>query len=134
MLANTHPANMGLQDVSRTPPSNVHRTSPKDTMWPSRGRPDLTSQGRPNLSSRGRLNLIFKGRPWEVDSGCPRTFSGHSLEDLQSTHTWMSQKKIFNFSFRTYSINQIYLKAIQHSRYIENSMKLLRCSIFSKIS
>ena len=40
----------------------------------------------------------------------------------------------FNCSFRAYSIDQIYLKAFQHSRCCENPMKLLRCSNFCKIS
>ena len=57
--------------------------SPKDPIWPSRGRPDLTFWGRPNL-----------------------TFSGRPLEDFESTQTWMS-KILLNFSFRTYSIGQI---------------------------
>ena len=57
------------------------------------------SPGRPDLTFWGRPNLTFKGRPWEVDSRRP-------LEDLEGTQTWMS--KIFlNFSFRTYSIDQI---------------------------
>ena len=74
------PANIGSQDVLRTSPSNVPRTSPKDPIWPSRGCPDLTSRVRPNLTSkgcpemmfRGRPNPTFKGRPWEVNSGCPQ--------------------------------------------------------------
>ena len=90
----TQPANIGPQDVPRTPPSNVPRTSPKDPILPSRRCP------------RGRLNLTFKGRPWEIDSGRPQDALRTSLEDLQSTQTWMS--KIFlNLSFRTYSIDQI---------------------------
>ena len=98
-LSTSQTSNIGPQDVPRTSSSNVPRTSPKDPISPLRGRPDLTSWGRPEMTSRGRLNLTFKGRPWEVDSGRP-------LEDLQSTQTWMS--KIFlNFSFRTYSIDQI---------------------------
>ena len=102
----TQPANIGPQDVPRTPPSNVPRTSPKDPILPSRKCPDLTSRGRPNLTSRGRLNLTFKGRPWQIDSGRPQDALRTSLEDLQSTQTWMS--KIFlNLSFRTYSIDQI---------------------------
>ena len=52
----TQPANIGPEDVLRTPPSNVPRTSPKD----------------PILRPQGRLNLTFKGRPWEVDSGRPQ--------------------------------------------------------------
>ena len=39
----------------------------------------------------------------------------------------------FNNSLRTYSIDQIYLKAFQHSRCIENPVKLLRQSTFCKI-
>ena len=83
-----------IEDV----PSNVLRASPKDPIWPSWGHPDLTSQVRPNLTSwgrpemtpRGSLNRTFKGRPWEVDSGFP-------LEDLQTTQTWISEKKKLNF-------------------------------------
>ena len=63
----------------------------------------------------------------------PRTFSGRPLEDLQSTQIWMSQN-FFNFSFRTYSIGQIYIKAFQHSRCIENSVKLLKWNFFCEIS
>ena len=95
----THPANIGPQDVPWVSPSNVPRTSPKDHIWPSWGRLGLTFWRHPEMTSRGRPNLTFKGRPWEVDSGRP-------LEDLQSTQTWMS-KIFFNFSFRTYSIDQI---------------------------
>ena len=88
---------------------------------------------------------VLKWRPWDVliwrsrdvpgrlIRDVPRTFSGHPLEDLQSTQTWISQI-FFNFSFRTDSIDQIYLKAFQCSRCIENPMKLLRWSIFCKIS
>ena len=86
----SQPANIGPQDVPRTSRSNDPRTSPKDPIWPSQGRLDLTSWGRPEMTSRGRLNLTFKGRPWEVDSGRPRTFTGRPLEDLESTQTWMS--------------------------------------------
>ena len=39
----TQPANIGPQDVPRTSPSNVPRTFPKDPIWPSRGRLNLTS-------------------------------------------------------------------------------------------
>ena len=58
--------------VLRTSPSNVPRTSPKDPIWPSRWRLDLTSWGRSNVTSWGRANLTFKGRSQEVDSGCPQ--------------------------------------------------------------
>ena len=122
----SQPANIGLLDVPRTSHSSVSRTCPKDPIWPSWGRPNLTSWGRPRMTSRGRPNLTFKGRPWEFDSG-------RHLDDLESTQTWMSQI-FFNFSFRNYSIDQIYLNAFQHSRCIGNSAKLLRWSIFCKIS
>ena len=116
-------ANIGPQDVPRMFPSNVPRTSPKDPIWRSQGRLDMTSQGSPNLTSwgcpemtsRGRPNLTFKGRPWEVDSGRP-------LEDLQSTQTFLNL------------IDWPNLKAFQRSRCIENPVKLLRWSIFCKIS
>ena len=51
----TQAVNIGSQDVSRT--------SPKDPIWPSRGRPDLTSRGRPDMTSWGRPNLTSKGYP-----------------------------------------------------------------------
>ena len=93
-------------------------------------RPDLTSRGRPNLSSRGRRNLMFKGRTWEVDSRRPQDVLSMSLKGTSE----YSNLDISFFSFRTYSIDQIYLKAFQHSRCIENPKILLRWSIFSKIS
>ena len=139
----TQPANIGPQNVLRTCPSNVPRTCLKDPIWQSWGRPDLTSQGRPNLESWGRPelkfwgrpNLTFKRRPWEVNSGplpqdvlrtSPRRPSEYSNLDIP--------KIFFNFSFRTNSLDHIYLKAFQHSRCIENAVKLLRWSIFYKIS
>ena len=104
----TQPANIGPQDIPRTPPSNVPRTSSKDPILPSRRCPDLTSRGRPNLTSRGRLNLTFKGRPCEADSGRPQDVLRTSPRgpSVYSNLDWMS-KIIFNFSFRTYSIKQI---------------------------
>ena len=137
----TQPANIGSQDVQRTSPSKVLRTSLKDAIWPSRGRPDLTSRGRPNR----RPDDVLKWRPGNIliwrsrdVSGrlireVTRTLLGRPLEDLQNSQTWMSQL-CFNFSFRTYSIDQIYLKVFQHSRCIENPVKLLRWTIFCKIS
>ena len=77
-------------------------------IWRLGQRPNLTSWGRPEMTSKGCTNLTFRGRPWEVDSGCPRMFSGRPLEDLQSTQTFMS-RHFFKFSFRTYLIDQIYL-------------------------
>ena len=52
--------------------------------------------------------LIWRSRdvPGRLIRDVPRTFSGRPLEDLESTQTWMS-KFFFNFSFRTYSIDQI---------------------------
>ena len=49
-FVNTQLANIGPQDIRRTSPSNVPRASPKDLIWPSLGRPNLTYMGRPNLS------------------------------------------------------------------------------------
>ena len=104
-----------------------------------------TCRGRPPPTSPGRLLKILFDRPVDVPIwrsrdvpktliwNVPRTFSGRPLEDLQSTQTWMCQL-FFNFSFRTYSIDQIYLKAFEHSKCIENSVKLLRWTMFRKIS
>ena len=130
-----------LEDV----PSNVPTTFPKDPIWSSWGRPDLkfwgrpnlTSLGRPEMTSRGRPNLMFKERPWEVDSGCAldvlRTFHrGFKLGILKLRCP--SIFFFFNFSSRTFSINQIYLKSFQHSRCIENQVKLLRWRSFCKIN
>ena len=47
--------------------------------------------------------------------------------------TFGCPKISFKFSFRTYSINQIYLKAFQQSRLIENPFKLLRWSLSAKL-
>ena len=58
--------------VSRTSRGRPSPTSPKDPIWPSRGRPDLMSSGRPEMTSRGRPTLTSMGRPWEVGSGRPR--------------------------------------------------------------
>ena len=69
---NAQPANVCPQDVLRTSSSNIPRTSPKDSIWPSRGRPEMTSWGRPNLTSKGRPNLTPKGRLWGLVSGPPQ--------------------------------------------------------------
>ena len=52
--------------------------------------------------------LIWRSRdvPGRLIRDIPRTFSGRPLEYLESTQTWMSNF-FFNFSFRTYSIDQI---------------------------
>ena len=109
ILHSSHPANIGPQDVPRTSPSNVPRTSLKILFWRSRDVP-------------GRLIRDV-----------PRTFSGLPLKDLPSAQTWMFQH-FFKLFFQTYSIDQIYLKAFQYSRCIENPVKLLRWSMFCKIS
>ena len=118
----TQPANIRPQDVPRTPPSNLPKKSPKDPIsrhgdvpiWRPGQRPNLMSWGRPEMTSKGCTNLTFRGRPWEVNSGCPRMFSGRPLEDLQSTQTCMSRRffKLFfqnlfdwpNLSNRTFFI------------------------------
>ena len=71
----SQPANIGPQENPRTSPSNVARTSPKDLIWSSWGRPNLT----------------FKGGPCEVDSWRPQDVLKMFLEDVQSIQTWMSQ-------------------------------------------
>ena len=79
----SQPANIGPQENPRTSPSNVARTSPKDLIWSSWGRPEMTSRERPNLT--------FKGGPCEVDSWRPQDVLKMFLEDVQSIQTWMSQ-------------------------------------------
>ena len=78
--------------------------------------------------------LIWRSREvperlvWDV----PRTFSGRPLEDLKNTQTWMSK-----FFFKLFFQNLLgcpNLKAFQHSSCIENPVKLLKWSIFCKIS
>ena len=101
---------------------------PAGKYW-SPGRPPLTSPGRPLkilferpgdipiwrpgdvpiwrpedvLKWRPDDVLIWRSKdvPGRLIRDVPRTFSGLPLEDLQSTHIWISKKK--NFSFRTYS-------------------------------
>ena len=124
-LANTCP-----QGVPRTFPFKVPMTSLKDPISPFQVGLNLMPRGSPSLTSRERPNLTFKGRPWEVDLG-------RSQDVPQRTYRVLKLKcpKIcLTFSFRTYSIDQIYLKVFQHSRCIENPVKLLRWNIFCKIS
>ena len=124
-------------------PSSVHRTSPKDPIWPSWRRLDLTSRGRLEMTSRRGPNLMFKGRPWQVDLGRPQdvirtSYRGHSKHFLATM--WDYQLDISNFFFffyffcGAYSIDQISLKAIQHSRCSENLFELLWWRIFPEIS
>ena len=119
-----------------------------------------TSHRRPPSTSPGRsLKLLFNHpgdvpiwRPWDVLiyvqgmslGGWFRTSPGRSQDVRYRTFkarlrddvgSWTGCPKIsFYFSFGTYSIEQIYLKAIQHSRSIENPVELLRWSIFVEIS
>ena len=44
-----------------------------------------------------RPNLTLKGRSWEVDSGRPQDVLRTSLEDLQSTQTWIFQNFFLAF-------------------------------------
>ena len=81
-------------------PSSVHRTSPKDPIWPSWRRLDLTSRGRLEMTSRRGPNLMFKGRPWQVDLGRPQdvirtSYRGHSKHFLATM--WDYQLDISNF-------------------------------------
>ena len=61
-LLYSQPANIGPQDVLRMCPSNVPKPFPKDLIWPSLERPELTSQGRTNLRSWGHPNMTSEGR------------------------------------------------------------------------
>ena len=63
------PANIGLK--------GVHRTSPKDSIWPSWGLPDQTSRVRAEMTSRG----IYSRCPQDVHRTTARGTSKHS--------TWM---------------------------------------------
>ena len=84
----------------------------------SRERPPPTSPGRPLkilFDRPGDVPIWHPGaflrwRPEDVliwrSRDVPRRSPGRPLEDLESTQTWMS-KLFLNFSFRTYSIDQI---------------------------
>ena len=123
-MSNTQPANIGPQDVLRT----------KDPKGSSRGHPNLTSLRHCEMTSSGCSNLTFKERPWEVDSERVQDFLRTSLRVLFRVLKRAYFSIFSRFSFRTYSINQIYLKAFQYLRCIENTVKLRRWSIFCKIS
>ena len=85
------------------------------------------------MTARRRPNLKFKGRPRGVDSGRPQDVLRTSLKGF-SEYLNLDVAALFcNFSFRTYSTDQIYLKAFQHSRCIENPVKLIRWSILGKL-
>ena len=124
----TQPANIGPQDVRKMSLSNVPRTSPKDPIWPSRGRPNW--RPRNVLKWRPGDVLIWRSRdvPGRLTRDVHRTFSGRHLEELESTQAWMS-KSFFQNLFDWTNV-----KAFQHSRCIDNPVKLLRWSIFCEIS
>ena len=113
----------------RAPPTSQGRSlkilfDPRDvTIW----RPGDVPIWRPGDVLIWRSRDVPGRLIWDV----PRTFKGRPLEDLESTQTWVS--KFFKLFFQNlfYWLN---LKAFQHSRCIENPVKLLRWSIFCKIS
>ena len=76
--------------------------------------------------------LIWHSRdiPGRLIRDVPRKFSGRTFRVLK----FGCPKISFNFPFRTYLVDQIYLKAFQYSTCIENPVILLRWSIFCKIS
>ena len=97
------------------------------------GNVPLTSWERHETNSRRRPNLTFKGCPWEVDSGRAQDVVRTSPR-RPSEYSNLVSHFFKTVSFRTYSIDQIYLKAFQHTRCIEDPVKLLRWGIFWKIS
>ena len=91
----TQPANNGPW----ASPSNVPRTSPKDPIWPSQGRPKLTTWGHLEMTSRERPNLTSRIRPGGTDSGCPQDVLRMSprrpwkhIWGKMWGHLWMSLK------------------------------------------
>ena len=66
LMDSTQPTNIGSQNVLRTSPFIVPRTSPKDPIWPSQGYPNLTSWRRPNLTSERHPGKVYLGRPQDV--------------------------------------------------------------------
>ena len=68
-LANNPTSKYWSQNTPRTSSSNVSRISSKDSIWPSRGRPDLTSWGRPNLMPWGCPEMTFRCRPVLIFKG-----------------------------------------------------------------
>ena len=100
-------ANIGPCDFPGTSTSNVPRAFSKDPIWLSQGRLDLKSRGSPNLTSWGSLKMTSRGHPDLTLKGCPLEVSSGSPQDVVRTIFFF----FFDFSFRTYSIDQIYLKA-----------------------
>ena len=87
-----------------------------------------TYQGRPPSTSPGRPLRILFDHPGDVPIWRPADVLIWRSRDVPD-RTFRVLKLgcpniFFNFSFRTYSIDQIYLKAFQHSRCIENPVKL----------
>ena len=122
----------------------VPRTSRGRHPPTSQGRPERsyltvpgTSQRCPNLTSWRRAEMtpgdVLIWRSWEIDSGCPQ-------DDLVTSprgpleYSNLHAQFFLIFLFRTYLIDQVYLKAFQHSRCIKNPVKLLIWSISCKIS
>ena len=124
---------MGTQDVPGRPPP----TSPGCPLRILFDRPRDVPLWRPGdvLKWRPADVLIWRSRnvPGRLIRDIPRAFSGRPQRILRVLK--LGCPNVFvNFSFRTYSIDQIYLKAFRHSRCIENPVKLLRWSIFWEIS
>ena len=132
-MHSTQPANIGLQDVPRTSSSNVPRTSRKDPIWLSQGLPKDVPIWRPGDTLKWRPGDVLIWRSWEIDSGCPQDDLGTSPRGPLEYSNLHAQFFLI-FLFRTYLIDQIYLKVFQHSRCIKNPVKLLIWSIFCKIN
>ena len=143
-LTYTQLAIIGPQDVWRTSPPTSRRRSLK-ILFDRLG--DVLIWG-PGDVLIWRPWDVLKWRPGDVLIWCsrdvpgrsiqdvPRTFLGRSIEDsnLEYSNFDVPAFFLFNFSSRTFSINQIYLKSFQHSRCIENPVNLLRWRSFCKIN
>ena len=144
-LTHTQLAIIGPQDVSRTYPPTSRRRSLK-ILFDRLGDVLIWSSGDVLI---WRPWDVLKWRPGDVLIWCSRnvpgrsirdvpwTFSGRSIEDSNLEYSNFDVPAFFfffNFSSRTFSINQIYLKSFQHSRCIENQVKLLRRRSFCKIN
>ena len=118
-------------------PEDVPLQRPKDVPKRSYLTVPGTSQRCPNLTSWRRAEMtpgdVLIWRSWEIDSGCPQ-------DDLVTSprgpleYSNLHAQFFLIFLFRTYLIDQIYLKVFQHSRCIKNPVKLLIWSIFCKIN
>ena len=110
-----------LEDVPLQLPQDI----PLRSYLTVQGTPQSDVWGRSEMTSKGLAKLTFKGRHWEIDLV--------RSQDVLRTSTKRTFRVLkLDFSFRTYSIDQIYLKAFQHSRCNENPVKLLRWSILWK--